>query len=109
MLLGLANRLVATTTRRRTELQALRAVGATPAQMAATLRTEAGLVGTGAAVVGLLISLVPMTALGIGLVHEPWPQGPLWAAGLICAVAGAAAYAAVMVPARQMIRTLGTP
>ncbi|AKU18019.1 FtsX-like permease family protein [Luteipulveratus mongoliensis] len=106
VLLGVANRLVATTGRRRSEWATLRAIGATPAQVLSMVRAEVGLVCFGAAAAGALISLGPMTMISAGLVHQPWPQGPFWAVVLICAGVGGSAYAATLLPARRVLRSL---
>lgn len=108
VLLGVANRLVATTARRRKEWETLRAIGATPGQVRRMVRVEAGLIVGGAIVAGLLISLVPMTFISIGLVGEPWPQGPAWPVALTCLVVGGTAYAATMLTTRRTLRSIAT-
>ncbi len=108
VLLGVANRLVATTARRRKEWETLRAIGATPAQVRRMVRVESGLIVGGAIVAGLLISLVPMTFISIGLVGEPWPQGSAWPVALTCLVVGGTAYAATMLTTRRTLRSIAT-
>lgn len=74
ILLGVANRLVASTLRRRREWQLLRAVGATPRQLRTMAWSETLLVCLIATVIGLVISLGPMTMLAIGFVGKPGPR-----------------------------------
>lgn len=104
VLLGVANRLVATTARRRKEWATLRAIGMAPAQIRRMVRAEVGLIVGGAVVVGLGIALVPMTLISIGLVGEPWPQGPPLPVALVCLVVAATAYGATMVTTRRTLR-----
>lgn len=104
VLLGVANRLVATTLRRRREWAMLRSIGMTAAQLRAMARAETGLVCLGAAVAGLALSLVPMTMVALGLLGRPWPQGPAWTIVLVVGIASTVAYLATMVPARQLLR-----
>lgn len=108
VLLGVANRLVATTARRRKEWETLRAIGATPGQVRRMVRVETSLIVGGAIVAGLLISLVPMTFISIGLVGEPWPQGPAWPVALTCLVVGGTAYAATMLTTRRTLNSIAT-
>lgn len=106
-LLGVANRLIATSLRRRREWRLLRAIGVTPRQLRAMARTETMFVCVGAVGVGLLISLVPMTLVGLGFVGRPWPQGPAWTIGAVVLTVCLVAYAATMLPARQLLSDRG--
>lgn len=107
VLLGVANRLVATTARRRKEWSTLRAIGMAPAQLCRMVRAETAFVAVGAIVTGLAISLAPMTLISIGLVGEPWPQGPLLPVVLVCLAVAATAYGATAVTARHTLRSSG--
>jgi putative ABC transport system permease protein len=78
LLLGIADKLVAATTARRTEFATLRLNGTTARQIRSMTRREAGLITVTAAVAGLALAAVPMLLLGIGLLHRPWPAGPIW-------------------------------
>jgi putative ABC transport system permease protein len=105
LLLGIANRLVATTSQRRTELAALRLIGATPGQIRAMMRREAGLVCAVAIGTGIALSAIPLLLLSLGLLHRPWPAGPVW---LLPAVAGGVAclaFLTVELPTRKALRT----
>lgn len=107
ILLGVANRLVATTLRRRREWQLLGAMGATPRQLWAMVGAETALVCVGAAAAGLVISLVPMSLVALGFVGTPSPQGPLWAVAATVLVVGVVAHAATLLPTRHLLRTRG--
>jgi len=84
VLVAVANSLVASTMRRRDEFATLRLIGATPRQIRSMVTRETGVMTVLAVGFGLLVSVVPMSLLGLGIVGQPWPQGPLW---LIPAVA----------------------
>ncbi|MFD3812480.1 FtsX-like permease family protein [Rhodococcus sp. NPDC058639] len=109
ILLAVANRLVATTLRRRREWQLLRAVGATPRQLRTMARTETVLVCVGAIAVGLVISLGPMSVLAFGFVGKPWPQGPWWPVAGTVFVVCVVAYAATMLPVRRLLHGASIP
>lgn len=109
VLIGLANRLVATTMRRRREWQLLRALGATPRQLLAMARAEVALVCAGAVGAGVMLSLGPMTAVALGFIGRPWPQGPWWTVVVTVTAVCLAAYAATMLPARHLLRRMGPP
>lgn len=109
ILLGVANRLVASTLRRRREWQLLRAVGATPRQLRTMAWSETLLVCLIATVIGLVISLGPMTMLAIGFVGKPWPQGPLWTVVATVFVTCVVAHLATTMPARHLLRGSGVP
>jgi putative ABC transport system permease protein len=104
LLFGIANRLVATTTRRRTELAALQLAGATPAQVRATVRREAILVCAAAIGAGTLLSAGPLVLLAVGILDRPWPAGPWWAAPSAAAVIAAVALASTELPTRRALR-----
>ncbi|MEV4640620.1 FtsX-like permease family protein [Actinoplanes sp. NPDC049548] len=104
LLLGIANKLVAATAQRRTELAALRWIGATPAQLRAMMRVEAGLVGVAALVTGVVLAAVPLALLGVGFLHRPWPAGPLWLAPAVLTVVAALAFLTVEIPTRRALR-----
>lgn len=108
ILLGVANRLVATTLRRRREWQLLGAMGATPRQLWAMVGTETALVCAGAAAAGLVISLLPMSLVALGFVGTPWPQGPLWVVAATVLVVGVTAHAATLLPTRHLLRHRGS-
>ncbi|WP_460495932.1 ABC transporter permease [Glycomyces tarimensis] len=103
VLLGVANSLVASTARRRGEFAALRMVGATPRQIKAMVRREALVMSALAIGAGAVVSVLPMSLLGLGFTGVPWPQGPLWVIPAIAAVTAAIAYAATMAPTRRAL------
>ncbi|MFC4610346.1 FtsX-like permease family protein [Streptomyces maoxianensis] len=78
LLLGIANKLIATTAARRTELATLQLIGATPYQVRAMMRREAILIATLVLITGPLPSVVPLALLSVGSLHRPWPAGPAW-------------------------------
>ncbi|MGH8882472.1 MAG: FtsX-like permease family protein, partial [Stackebrandtia sp.] len=94
VLLGVGNSLVAATTRRRTEFALLRLIGATPAQVRTMMNRESLIMTTLAVGAGLLLSVIPQSALGLGLLGLPWPQGPLWLIPGMAALVAAIAYLA---------------
>jgi putative ABC transport system permease protein len=104
VLLGVGNSLAASTTRRRGEFAALRVIGATPHQIRHMVRREAAITAAIAVGAGLLISVLPMSLLGIGFMGRPWPQGPLWVIPAVAVVTTFIAYAAVAIPTRQALK-----
>src|SRR4029453_19186723 len=60
VLLGIANKLGATTAQRSNELAALRLIGATPRQIRSMMRREAALIYAVALGTGVLLSVVPL-------------------------------------------------
>jgi putative ABC transport system permease protein len=104
VLLGIANKLVAGTAERRTELAALRLAGTTPRQIRAMLRCEAALIAAGALGAGLALSVVPLALLGIGFLHRPWPAGPFWLLPATVTTVAAVAWLATELPARRALR-----
>ncbi|WP_256838415.1 ABC transporter permease [Ornithinimicrobium faecis] len=107
ILLGVANRLVATTLRRRREWQLLGALGATPRQVWAMVATETGLIALGATAAGLMIALVPMSLVALGFRGTPWPQGPVWVVATTVLVVTAAAYLATLMPTHHLVKSRG--
>jgi putative ABC transport system permease protein len=107
LLLGIANKLVASTTQRRDELALLRLVGATPSQTRAMMRREAALIWAAATFSGLLLSAVPLMLLAIGFLHRPWPAGPWWLVPAVALVVAAIAALSIELPTRRALR--GTP
>jgi putative ABC transport system permease protein len=105
LLLGIANKLVATTAQRRDELALLRLVGATPAQVRAMMRREAALMWVAATASGLLLSAVPLVLLAIGFLHRPWPAGPWWLAPVVALVVAVVAVLSIELPTRRALRT----
>jgi putative ABC transport system permease protein len=104
VLLGVGNSLAASTTRRRGEFAALRVIGATPHQIRHMVRREAAITAAIAVGAGLLISVLPMSLLGIGFMGRPWPQGPLWVIPAVALITTLIAYAAVAIPTRQALK-----
>ncbi|GAA2168827.1 MULTISPECIES: FtsX-like permease family protein [Glycomyces] len=104
VLLGVGNSLAAATTRRRGEFAALRVIGATPHQIRHMVRREAAITAAIAVGAGLLISVLPMSLLGIGFMGRPWPQGPLWVIPAVAVITTFIAYAAVAIPTRQALQ-----
>jgi putative ABC transport system permease protein len=105
LLLSIANKLVATTAQRRTEIAALRLIGTTPRQILAMMRREAALISVAALAAGLALSAAPLALVGLGFLDRPWPAGPIW---LLPATAGtviAIAFLTIELPTRQALRT----
>lgn len=71
VLVAVANRLVATTTGRRDELDGLRRLGATPRQLRRMIRWEAAMIAAGASGAGLVLSAVPLVLHGTGAAPPP--------------------------------------
>ncbi|CAL9510984.1 ABC transporter permease [Streptomyces sp. enrichment culture] len=105
LLLSIANKLVAATAQRRTEIAALRLVGTTPRQIRAMMRREAAVVAAAALACGLLLSAVPLALLGQGFLGHPWPAGPAWLLPAVAATVTATAYLTIEVPTRHALRT----
>ncbi|MEU6198469.1 ABC transporter permease [Streptomyces sp. NPDC047061] len=104
LLLSIANRLVAATAQRRTEIAALRLVGTTPRQILAMMRREAGVIAVAALVSGTALSAVPLALLGEGFLSRPWPAGPAWLLPAAAATVVATAYVTVELPTRRALR-----
>ncbi|GIJ45132.1 membrane protein [Virgisporangium aliadipatigenens] len=103
LLFGIANRLVATTTRRRTELAALQLAGATPAQVRRTVRQEALLVCATAIGAGAVLSAGPLVLLAVGILGRPVPAGPWWSAPLVFAIVALIALLSMELPTRRAL------
>ncbi|MGW0574882.1 FtsX-like permease family protein [Streptomyces sp. NPDC002920] len=105
LLLSIANKLVAATAQRRTEIAALRLVGTTPRQIRAMMRREAAVIAAAALVSGLLLSALPLALLGQGFLGHPWPTGPVWLLPAIAATVVLTSFLTVELPTRQSLRT----
>ncbi|MFF9126482.1 FtsX-like permease family protein [Streptomyces sp. NPDC014889] len=100
LLLSIANKLVAATAQRRTEIAALRLVGTTPRQVRAMMRREAAVIATAALAAGLLLSALPLALLGQGFLGRPWPAGPVWLLPALAATVVATAFLTIELPTR---------
>ena len=108
LLLSIANKLVAATVQRRTEIAVLRLNGTTPGQIRSMMRHEAALIGVVAAGSALLLSAVPLGLVGVAFLHRPWPAGPIWLAPVaVLAVVGLAVLT-MELPTRRALRTAPT-
>jgi putative ABC transport system permease protein len=105
LLLGIANKLVATTAQRRNELATLQLIGATARQIRAMMRREAALVSFASLATGLLLSAIPILLLSLGFLHRPWPAGPVWLLPVIVIVVAGIAFLATELPTRQALST----
>jgi len=105
LLLGVTNKLVASTLERRTEIATLQLAGATPRQVRAMMRREAALASGVALVTGGLLSVVPLAMLGIGFLDRPLPAGPWWLAPGVAVLVVVIAFAAIDLPTRRALRT----
>ena len=105
LLLGIANKLVATTAARRTELATLQLIGATPYQVRAMMRREASLIAAVALGTGLLLSVVPLGLLSVGFLDRPWPAGPAWLLPAVAVVVAGITFLTIELPTRQALRT----
>jgi putative ABC transport system permease protein len=104
LLLGIANKLIATTVQRRHEIAALQLIGATPGQIRAMMRREAGLICAVALGTGLLLSVLPLVFLSIGFLNRPWPAGPIWLAPAVVVVVAGIAFLTMEIPTRRALR-----
>jgi putative ABC transport system permease protein len=105
LLLGIANKLIASTSARGTELAALRLIGTTPGQIRAMMRREAALIFGFALTAGTVLSAIPLALLGIGLLHRPWPAGPPWLLPATALSGAAITFLATELPTRHALRT----
>lgn len=105
LLLSIANKLVAATAQRRTEMAALRLGGTTTRQVRAMMRREATATAATALTTALLLSAVPLALLGQGFLGRPWPAGPAWLLPALALTVTVTAFAAVELPARRALRT----
>jgi putative ABC transport system permease protein len=78
LLLGIANKLVAATAARRSELATLRLIGASARQIWAMMPREAVLMSPGALTSGILLSVIPVVLASSA---APGPQDALAAPG----------------------------
>ncbi|MFL4905623.1 FtsX-like permease family protein [Streptomyces sp. MMS24-I2-30] len=104
LLLSIANKLVAATAQRRTEIAALRLVGTTPRQIRSMMRREAAVIAASALAAGLLLSAVPLALLGQGFLGHPWPTGPLWLLPATAVTVAVTAFVTVELPTRRTLR-----
>ncbi|MFD0904356.1 ABC transporter permease, partial [Actinomadura sediminis] len=109
VVIGLVTTLALATAARRREFALLRLVGATRRQVLRALRLETLIVvGTGV-LVGALIATVTLLAFALAVIGLPLPAvSPVAAAAIVLGVAGSGA-AAVMLPARAMLRRRASP
>ncbi|MFF1278515.1 FtsX-like permease family protein [Streptomyces marokkonensis] len=105
LLLSIANKLVASTVQRRTEIAALRLVGMTPGQVRAMMRREAAVIAATASGAGLVLSMVPLALLGQGFLGRPWPAGPVWLLPVTVLVVTLTAFLTIELPTRKALRT----
>jgi putative ABC transport system permease protein len=105
LLLSIANRLVAATAQRRTEIAALRLAGTTPRQILAMTRRESALTTVAALTAGLALSALPLALLGQGFLGRPWPAGPAWLPPLTAATVAVTSFLTVELPTRRALRT----
>jgi putative ABC transport system permease protein len=104
LLLGIANKLIAGTVQRRHEFAALQLIGATPRQVRAMMRREAAMICAVALGTGFLVPVLPLALLSAGLLHRPWPAGPLWLGPAVAAVVAVIAFVTMEVPTRRALR-----
>ncbi|WP_107468883.1 FtsX-like permease family protein, partial [Streptomyces caniscabiei] len=105
LLLSIANKLVAATAQRRTEIAALRLVGTTPRQIRSMMRREAAVIAAAALACGLLLSALPLALLGQGFLDRPWPAGPAWLLPAVAVTIVTTAFLTIELPTRQALRT----
>lgn len=105
LLLSTANKLVAATAQRRTEMAALRLNGTTPRQIRAMMRREAAVTATTALTTALLLSAIPLTLLGQAFHGHPWPAGPPWLLPALALTVTATAFVTIELPTRQALRS----
>ncbi|TDC73319.1 FtsX-like permease family protein [Streptomyces hainanensis] len=105
LLLSIANKLVATTAQRRSEIAALRLIGTTPRQIRAMMRREAALITVAALATGLALAAVPLALLGQGFLGRPWPAGPPWLLPATALTVAAIAFLTTELPTRRALRT----
>lgn len=104
VLVAVANSLRTTTGRRRTELSTLRMLGATPRQIRSMITREAALLTALAVAAGFVLSVLPMSLLGLGVLGRPWPQGPLWVIPAIGAVVALVTLGSMLGATRRILR-----
>ncbi|WP_405467685.1 FtsX-like permease family protein [Streptomyces canus] len=104
LLLSIANKLIAATAQRRTELAALRLGGTTPRQIRAMMRREAAVIAAAALAGGLLLSALPLALLGQGFLDRPWPAGPVWLLPAAALTVMGTAFLTIELPTRRALR-----
>ncbi|MEU0212768.1 ABC transporter permease [Streptomyces canus] len=104
LLLSIANKLIAATAQRRTELAALRLGGTTPRQIRAMMRREATVIAAAALAGGLLLSALPLALLGQGFLDRPWPAGPVWLLPAAALTIMVTAFLTIELPTRRALR-----
>ncbi|MBA4609881.1 FtsX-like permease family protein [Aeromicrobium sp. Marseille-Q0843] len=104
VLVAVASSLRTTTRRRREEMSTLRMLGATPRQIRSMVTREALLLGSLAIAAGTVLSVLPMSILGLGVLARPWPQGPLWVIPAIGAVVMLAALTSMRGATRRILQ-----
>ncbi|TDC89346.1 FtsX-like permease family protein, partial [Actinomadura sp. 7K507] len=109
IVIGLVTTLALATAARRREFALLRLVGATRGQVLRMLRLEAAIVlGTGVAA-GALIAAVTLPVFATAVAGVPLPSvSPVACAAVLAGVAGSGA-AAIMLPARAVLRRRASP
>ncbi|NGO48928.1 ABC transporter permease [Streptomyces ureilyticus] len=105
LLLSIANKLVATTVQRSAEIATLRLNGTTPRQIRVMMRREAAVIGAAALTAGLALAAIPLTLLGIGFLHRPWPAGPVWLLPATALTIISLAFVTIELPTRRALRT----
>jgi putative ABC transport system permease protein len=105
LLLGVANKLVASTRQRRNEIATLQLAGATPRQVRMMMRREAAIASAIAIITGMALSVIPLALLGIGFLGRPWPAGPWWLLPVVVVTVCAVAFLAIELPTRHALRT----
>lgn len=105
LLLGVTNKLVASTLERRAEIATLQLAGATPRQVRSMTRWEAAIASGVALATGGLLSVVPLAMLGLGFLGRPAPAGPAWLASGVATLVVVLAFAAIELPTRRALRT----
>ncbi|MFD0684424.1 ABC transporter permease [Actinomadura fibrosa] len=109
IVIGLVTTLALATAARRRELTLLRLVGATRRQVLRMLRLEAVIVlGTGIAAGGL-IAAVTLMAFAFAVTGLPLPSVSLTSSGLVLLAVGGSGAAAILVPARAILRRHASP
>lgn len=104
LLLSTADKLMAGTSQRHSEIAVLRLVGATAEQVRSMMRREAALVGAAALAAGLVLSAVPLALLGVGFLGRPLPAGPVWLLPATAVVIAVVAFVTAELPTRTALR-----
>jgi putative ABC transport system permease protein len=104
VLISVANRLVATMTKRRSELRTLQLIGATRGQLLRMVRLEAFILAAIAVAGGLVLATIPLALLGYGYLGTPWASGPWWLVPAIGLLVFGISWTALEAPARRLLR-----